>query len=148
MLESSDQCHFRTKKKTQSTLYVRVWKYKNIKYTVIFFCVCALWCKQAQHAWAAWQNEMLHFPLCCHFPCSTRKHGRSQDLKINEVWGAVKNCAIITPTNAVQLIIYTKTLKETEMYVCERCFLCFGGMDTVKLYHIYCINIFLYFTIV
>ncbi len=22
-----------------------------------FFCACALWCKKAQHAWGAWQNE-------------------------------------------------------------------------------------------
>ncbi len=37
--------------------------------------------------------------------------------------------------------MYTKTLKETEMCVCERCFLCFGGMITVKLYHIYFIHL-------
>ncbi len=67
-------------------------------------------------------KEMLHLPLFCHSPCSMLKHGRSQYLKNNEVWGGVKNCAIITPTNAVQLIMYTKSLKETEMCVCENVF--------------------------
>ncbi len=29
------------------------------------------------------------------------------------------------------LIIYTNSLKGTDVDVCERCFLCFGGMNTI-----------------
>ncbi len=56
---------------------------------------------------------------------------------MNEFWGGVKNCAIIT-----QQLIYTKHFKrDRHVDVCEIHFLCFGGMNIVKLNHIYCIEI-------
>ncbi len=46
---------------------------------------------------------------------------------MSAVWAGVKNCAIITLQK--QLIIYTNTLKETDVDICESYFLCFGGMN-------------------
>ncbi len=62
-------------------------------------------------------------------------HGRSQGLKMSEVWGR-GNSAVITLQT--QLIIYTNTL-DTEMFVKDVFSL--EKMNTVKLYHMYCINI-------
>ncbi len=54
-----------------------VWKYTIIKYTVIFFYVCILWCdvnKPNTHKQHGGMSEgAAYFPFCCHSPCSPRK---------------------------------------------------------------------------
>ncbi len=91
----------------------------------------------------SWSLHLL--PCICHSLSLYIQHGRlmygrNQALKISGVWGGLKNCVIITPTNTTHYI-HWHFKRDRHVDVCDRCFLCFGGMNIVKSYHIYCITI-------
>ncbi len=83
-------------------------------WTVIQTCVfyveslCAIavpWLHQLSTFLVHWVKTFLVWPYVLFFTDISWLHGRSQGLKISEVWGG-GNCAIITPTNTTHYIHY------------------------------------------
>ncbi len=66
---SSDWHHSHMKKKAWHCLCVYVWKYQIKKIHCYIFCLCALWCKQTQHARAAWRKFTEWVKETLHSPC-------------------------------------------------------------------------------